>query len=133
MKIFIVVAGSRGDVAPVAGLSARLVAAGHTVTMAADKSFATSIEDAGMGFCPLIGDIHKAASSEEISAMTRDGAASRSGARLITAAKRYFRLLNNNVAELTADSGADLVMFGPFGSAAYHVAQALGIPSIGMA
>ncbi|HWE91035.1 MAG TPA: glycosyltransferase [Pseudonocardiaceae bacterium] len=133
MKVLIIAAGSRGDVAPPAGLGARLVQAGHDVIMAADKAFAAFIEDVGMEFRPLIGDIHQAAKSELHSAAARDGMASRSGARLVKAAKRYFHLLNGNVAGLTAGSGADVVMFNPFGSAAYHVAQALGIPSIGMA
>lgn len=133
MRIFIIAGGSRGDVGPAAGVGARLVAAGHAVTIAADKSFAASIEGAGMGFRPLVGDLQQAASSEALSAAARDGALSRSSLRLVAMAKQYFRLLNGNVADLTAASGADVVMCNAFGGAAYHVAQALGVPSIGMA
>ncbi|WP_043843652.1 glycosyltransferase [Amycolatopsis taiwanensis] len=131
-KALIVAFGSRGDVAPTAGVGARLREAGYDVTLAADKAFATLVEDAGLGFHPLIGDARAAAASELHSDAVRDGMASRSGAKLLKAAKQFIRALNINVAGITADSGADIVLFNALGAAAYHVAQARGIPSVGL-
>lgn len=131
-KVLIVAAGSRGDVAPVAGVGARLGQAGHHVTVAADKAFAALIEDAGLEFRPLIGDTRAAAASELHADTARAGAVSRSGAKLLKAAKQFFHDLNIDIACITAGSGADIVLINPLGSAAYHVTEALGIPSVGL-
>jgi sterol 3beta-glucosyltransferase len=131
-KVLIVAAGSRGDVAPVAGVGARLRQAGYDVTMAADKAFAELVEDAGLEFRPLVGDVRAAAASQLHSDTARDGAVSRSGAKLLKAAKQFIRDLNVDVAGITADSGADIVLLNPLGSAAYHVAEARGMPSVGL-
>jgi UDP:flavonoid glycosyltransferase YjiC (YdhE family) len=131
-KALLVAFGSLGDVAPPAGIGIRLRDAGYQVTMAADKEFAGLIEDAGLEFRPLVGDVRAASASELHTNATRDGAASRSGAKLLKAAKQYLGELNADVAAITADSGADVVLFNPLVSAAYHVSQALGIPSVGL-
>jgi sterol 3beta-glucosyltransferase len=131
-KVLIVAAGSRGDVAPPAGVGARLRQAGYAVTMAADKAFAELIEDAGLEFRPLIGDMHAATDSELHAGTARDGAVSRSGAKLLKAAKQFIRDLNVDVAGIAADQVPDIVLLNPLGSAAYHVAEAHGIPSVGL-
>jgi len=131
-KVLIIAAGSRGDVAPPAGVGAWLSQAGYDVTMAADKAFAELVEDAGMEFLPLIGDMRAATASERHSDLARDGVVSRSGAKLLKAAKQFFGMMNADVAGITADSNPDIVLFNSWGSAAYHVAEARGIPSVGM-
>lgn len=127
--VLIIAAGTRGDVAPPAGVGVRLRDAGYDVIMAADKGFAGLVEDAGLEFRPMIGDMRAAAGSELAADSARDGAVSRSTAKLLVAAKDFFRELNADVAAITADSGADLVLLNPLGSAAHHVAEARGIPS----
>ncbi|HEX5403609.1 MAG TPA: glycosyltransferase [Pseudonocardiaceae bacterium] len=131
-KVLIIATGSRGDVAPPAGVGARLCKAGYDVTMAADKGFAELVEDAGMTLRPTIGDMRSAAKSELINNVSRDGAFSRSGVKILKLLKQFFGMMNADIARITAETDPAIVLVNPWGSAAYHVAEALGIPSIGM-
>jgi UDP:flavonoid glycosyltransferase YjiC (YdhE family) len=131
-KVLIVAPGSRGDVAPISGVGARLRAAGFEVAVAADKEFAALIEDAGLDFRPLVGDARAAVRTELVQDSAREGAVSRSSAKLLKVAKQWFHELNVDVAGHVVDSRADIVLFNPHGTAAYHVAEARGIPSVGM-
>ncbi|CAM5675206.1 hypothetical protein SANTM175S_05781 [Streptomyces antimycoticus] len=56
MRILIVTAGSRGDVAPYTGLGRRLLAAGHEVAVAAHPPFAGLVGGCGLDHRPLPGD-----------------------------------------------------------------------------
>ena len=56
MRILIVTAGSRGDVAPFAGLGQRLQQAGHQVALAAHARFAGLVREAGLEYRALPGD-----------------------------------------------------------------------------
>jgi sterol 3beta-glucosyltransferase len=56
MRILIVTAGSRGDVAPFTGLGRRLRQAGHQVALAAHDRFAGLVRDSGLEFRALPGD-----------------------------------------------------------------------------
>jgi UDP:flavonoid glycosyltransferase YjiC (YdhE family) len=119
-------------VAPSAGIGTRLREDGYDVTLAADKAFAPLVADAGLGFHPLIGDVRAAVTSDLHSNAARDGMGSRSGVKLLKAATQFIRDMNVNVAGITADSDADIVLFNALGSAAYHVARARGIPTVGL-
>ncbi|WP_445516331.1 glycosyltransferase [Streptomyces sp. NEAU-174] len=122
MRILIVTAGSRGDVAPYTGLGRRLLEAGHEVTVAAHPPFAGLIDGCGLDHRPLPGDPR-----ELIRARAR--AASWDEARAAMAA--FLDRLADGVAAAVAD-GADLVLtaFGP--AALSRVAgEASGTPVIG--
>ena len=56
MRLLIVTAGSRGDVAPFTGLGRRLRQAGHQVTLAAHDRFADLVRQAGLEHRSLPGD-----------------------------------------------------------------------------
>src|SRR5439155_1365249 len=56
MRILIVTAGSRGDVAPFTGLGQRLQQAGHQVALAAHDRFAALVRDCGLEYRALPGD-----------------------------------------------------------------------------
>jgi sterol 3beta-glucosyltransferase len=56
MRVLVVAVGSRGDVAPCAGLGQALAAAGHRVTVAAYGMFSELVTDSGLGFRALPGD-----------------------------------------------------------------------------
>jgi sterol 3beta-glucosyltransferase len=56
MRITIVTAGSRGDVAPFTGLGCRLQQAGHRVAVAAHDRFADLVRASGLEFRLLPGD-----------------------------------------------------------------------------
>lgn len=122
MRILIITAGSRGDVAPFTGLGRRLMEAGHQVAVAAHPSFAALVEGCGLAYRPvpgdpqgLIRDWSRAASREEAQAMTR----------------AYADGLADGVVEAVA-GGADLLLtaFGP-APLSLMAGEALGVPVIG--
>ncbi|MGC2998318.1 glycosyltransferase [Streptomyces sp. G35A] len=122
MRILIVTAGSRGDVAPFTGLGRRLLDAGHQVAVAAHPSFAALVGGCGLEHRPVPGD-----PQELLRAWSR--AASREEARALTRA--YADGLADGVAQAAAD-GADLVLtaFGP-ALLSRTAGEAFGIPVIG--
>src|SRR6185503_10539478 len=56
MRVLIVTAGSRGDVAPFTGLGQRLQQAGHRVALAAHDRFAELVRECGLEYRALAGD-----------------------------------------------------------------------------
>ncbi|MEU6011506.1 glycosyltransferase [Streptomyces sp. NPDC047453] len=122
MRILIITAGSRGDVAPFTGLGRRLLDAGHQVAVAAHPSFAALVGGCGLDYRPMPGDPQglirdwsRAVSREEARAMTR----------------AYADGLADGVVEAVA-GGADLLLTA-FGPAPLSLAagEALGVPVIG--
>ncbi|MFI8962939.1 glycosyltransferase [Streptomyces sp. NPDC053493] len=122
MRILIVTAGSRGDVAPFTGLGRRLLDAGHQVAVAAHPSFAPLLDGCGLAHRPVPGDPRqliqdwaRAASREEVQALTR----------------AYADGLADGVAEAVA-GGADLLLT-PFGPAPLSrtAGEAFGVPVVG--
>ncbi|AQW53595.1 glycosyltransferase [Streptomyces violaceusniger] len=121
MRILIVTAGSRGDVAPYTGLGLRLLTAGHEVAVAAHPPFAGLIGGCGLDHRPLPGDPRELI-------RTRARAASWEETRAALAA--FLDRLADGV--VAAADGADLVLTA-FGPAALSRAagEAYGIPVIG--
>ncbi|MGV9270196.1 glycosyltransferase [Kitasatospora sp. NPDC003701] len=122
MRILIITAGSRGDVAPFTGLGRRLLDAGHHVAVAAHPSFAALVGGCGLGFRPVPGD-----PQELIREWAR--AASREEARAAT--RVYVDGLADGVAAAVG-GGADLLLtaFGP-APLSRTAAEAAGIPVVG--
>ncbi|WP_371476916.1 glycosyltransferase [Kitasatospora sp. NBC_00315] len=121
MRILIITAGSRGDVAPFTGLGRRLLDAGHEVTVAAHPSFATLVGGCGLGHHPVPGDPR-----ELIRSWSR--AASRDEARALTRA--YVDGLADGVATAVAD-GTDLVLTAHAPALLSRTGgEALGVPVI---
>ncbi|MEU9794946.1 glycosyltransferase [Streptomyces sparsogenes] len=122
MRVLIVTAGSRGDVAPFTGLGRRLLDAGHQVAVAAHPPFAGLVGGCGLDHRPLPGDPR-----ELIRA--RSGAASPEEAREVTRAFLE-RLADGVVAAV--ERGTDLVLTA-FGPAAFSRAagEAFAVPVAG--
>ncbi|MFI7427751.1 glycosyltransferase [Micromonospora sp. NPDC049836] len=122
MRIVIVTAGSRGDVAPFTGLGQRLQQAGHQVALAAHDRFADLVRDAGLEYRALPGD-----PVELVRART--AAPSPEAAGAVFAA--FLDELGEGVLTAAA-AGADLLLtaFGP-APLSRLVAAGLGIPSLG--
>ncbi|MTE17662.1 glycosyltransferase [Streptomyces sp. TRM43335] len=122
MRILIVTAGSRGDVAPYTGLGQRLLEAGHRVAVTAHPSFEALVGECGLDYRPMPGDPR---------GLIRDWAraASREEARALTRA--YADGLADGVAKAVA-GGADLLLtaFGP-APLSRAAGEALGVPVIG--
>ncbi|MFF7633095.1 glycosyltransferase [Kitasatospora sp. NPDC008050] len=122
MRILIVTAGSRGDVAPFTGLGRRLLEAGHQVAVAAHPPFAPLVEACGLEHRPLPGD-----PQELIRARSR--AASPEEARALMAGS--LDALAGGVVEAVA-GGADLLLtaFGP-SALSQAAGDAFGVPVVG--
>ncbi|MER7988757.1 glycosyltransferase [Streptomyces noursei] len=122
MRILIITAGSRGDVAPFTGLGRRLLDAGHAVTVAAHASLAPLVGGCGLDYRPLPGD-----PQELIRARSQAG--SPEEARAVTAV--YVDELADGVAAAVA-GGCDLVLtaFGP-APLSQTAGEAFGVPVIG--
>ncbi|MFG3551810.1 glycosyltransferase [Streptomyces sp. NPDC047725] len=122
MRILIITAGSRGDVAPYTGLGRSLLDAGHQVVVAAHPSFEALVGGCGLDYRPVPGDPQglirdwaRATSREEAQALTR----------------AYADGLADGVAEAVA-GGADLLLtaFGP-APLSRTAGEAFGVPVIG--
>lgn len=129
VRIVITTAGSRGDVAPYTGLARRLNDAGHTTVIATHEPFRALVEALGIEFAGLAADPREILGTDEGRRWQ-----SASG---ITAAVRMVRLMRPYAREmaersLAATEGADLILSSSLTAANYHVAQARGIPSMGV-
>ncbi|WP_433361525.1 glycosyltransferase [Streptosporangium sp. CA-115845] len=114
MRVLIIGVGTRGDVAPYTGLGVRLREAGHDVTIAAHDPYAPLVTDAGLEHFPLPGDPLVLAGRFSISAF-----------------KEYREQLIEGLAEI-GEQKADLLLLGMAGAPGYHVAEAMGVPSMGV-
>ncbi|MEV0300159.1 glycosyltransferase [Streptomyces prasinus] len=122
MRVLIITAGSRGDVAPYTGLGRRLQDAGHQVAVAAHPSFAALVGGCGLDHRPVPGDPRglirdwaRAASRDEVRALTR----------------AYANQVADGVAEAVA-GGTDLLLTASGPAPLSRTAgEALGVPVIG--
>ncbi|MFD9941874.1 glycosyltransferase [Nonomuraea sp. NPDC059023] len=114
MRVVIIGVGTRGDVAPYTGLGARIRAAGHEVAIAAHAPYSSLVTDAGLDFRAIPGDP---------SALL--------GTMNWAAFAAYARQVTDGIVDV-ATAGADLLLLGVSASAGYHVAEAMGIPSMGV-
>ncbi|MCY1137015.1 glycosyltransferase [Actinoplanes sp. Pm04-4] len=123
MRILIVTAGSRGDVAPFTGLGRRLLEAGHSVALAAHDRFADLVLSAGLEHRTLPGD-----PVELVRART--AAPSPSEAQAVFA--EFLHKLGDGIVAAVA-AGTDLVLtaFGP-APLSRAVANSAGLPSAGV-
>lgn len=122
--VAIAAVGSRGDVAPVAGLGAALRGAGHRVVIAAYTPFADLITEAGCEFRQLPADFtpgtdHADATSKETFAAIFTPRGQRDTGQLVLNA--------------LGDVPADILLLPPLAELAGHpLAEARGIPSVGV-
>jgi sterol 3beta-glucosyltransferase len=123
MRVLIVTAGSRGDVAPFTGLGRRLQQAGHQVALAAHDRFADLVRGCGLEHRALPGD-----PLELVRART--AAPSPEAARSVFAA--FLDELGEGVLAAAA-AGTDVLLtaLGP-APVGRLVAAGLGIPSLGV-
>lgn len=131
VKIVIMTAGSRGDVAPFTGLGAGLVRAGHQVTLATHGLFEPLVSGSGVCFRPLPGDPRAELRSDR----GRGLHASRTGAgKLLRAAALARRLAGELTPPLVgAARDADIVLAaGTVAPLGYAIAEALSRPSLGL-
>lgn len=121
--IAIAAVGSRGDVAPLAGLGTRLMQAGHQVVMAAYSPFSGLISDCGLRFREMPVDFVPGADLPDNPAK----------AFVTLFGPHGMRDMGRAILDALQDEGADLLLLPPLSELAGHpLAEAQGIPSIGV-
>ncbi|WP_406349067.1 glycosyltransferase [Streptomyces sp. NBC_00144] len=122
MRILIVTAGSRGDVAPFTGLGQRLMEAGHQAAVAAHLPFAGLVADCGLDHRLLPGDPQELIRARALATSAEE-------ARAVTSA--FLDRLAGGVVAAVAE-GTDLVLtaFGP-ASLSQAAGEAFAIPVVG--
>ncbi len=128
MRVLVVAVGSRGDVAPCTGLGQALRAAGHSVTVAAYEMFAGLVRDSGLEFRALPGDPRLLAA-----AGWEHGSTGPLGTvRLLRLTAAHLRELHAGILAV-ARQGADVLLLQGISSiGGYHIAEGLGLPSMGL-
>lgn len=123
MRILIVTAGSRGDVAPFTGLGQRLQQAGHQVALGAHDRFADLVRECGLEYRALPGDAFELARA-------RTAAPSQEDVRAVF--PEFLDELGDGVLAATA-AGTDMLLtpYGP-GPLCRLVTEGFGIPSLGV-
>lgn len=128
-RLTVVAVGSRGDVQPYVALGRGLADAGTDVTVATHAPFRALVEGRGLTFAALRSDPQAAMATAAGHAWVRS---SRNPltftSRMIGLALAAGEELGDDV--LAASDGADGLVYSPLGLAAFHVAQARGLPAV---
>ncbi|MEV0266566.1 glycosyltransferase [Streptomyces sp. NPDC050617] len=144
MKVLILAAGSRGDVAPYTGVGARLREAGYEVALATHGTYEPLVRASGLEFRSLPADPNGGGSdsgrggrggegSEDGGGGAANGRDTEGGSKsLLRKASAFIQELGRGIADAVAQ-GADLLLLStttaPLG---WHAAEASGIPSLGV-
>ena len=134
MNIFIVTAGSRGDVQPYVALGKGLQAAGHVVTVCTCSSFEPFITEHGLMYGYMNDDFIKLVDSEAGRNAIEGGAnvlgLAKSMITLMKDAKALNRDMMKDAWHAAQDANPDVVIFHPKALAGPHIAEKLGVPAI---
>lgn len=129
MRISVLTVGSRGDVQPYIALCNGLRAAGHEVRLATCRPFRETIEASGLEFSPFDADPREIMRGSEGRKWLDSGESSmRFAYRMVSLFRQ--ELVPRLEEARAACEGADAVIHSPLGFAGWHVAEALGIPSV---
>jgi sterol 3beta-glucosyltransferase len=134
MNVFIVTAGSRGDVQPYVALGKGLKTAGHIVTICTCLSFEPFIKEHGIKYGYMNNDFIKFADSEAGREAMEGGANAfnlvKSMIVLMKDAKALIREMMKDAWNAAQEVEPDLIIFHPKALAGSHIAEKLGIPAI---
>ncbi|WP_030234292.1 glycosyltransferase [Streptomyces sp. NRRL S-350] len=130
MRILIATAGSRGDVAPFAGLGVRLRAAGHQVAVATHASFAESVRAAGLEFRALPLDPRAELASAQGQRLLRAGSGAGAILQLLRLGRKFMPALGDGIVEAVALGTDVLLTTGTTSALGQVAAEAAGVPII---
>lgn len=130
MRVAVMTAGSRGDIAPCTGLAHGLSRAGHHVTVATHASFAPLVEAAGVRMCPLPVDPRAELESDRGRALHHSTTEAGRILRLVSMARALVGDMAPPLAALARDSDA-LVLSSWLAPLGHALGEALEVPSIG--
>jgi sterol 3beta-glucosyltransferase len=134
MKIFIVTAGSRGDVQPYVALGKGLRQAGHSPTVCTCSSFDSFITGHGLDYGYMNDDLMKLVDSEAGREAMEDGSnllgLLKSMVTLMKQAKALNRVMLRDAWAAAQAVDPDVVIYHPKALAGSHIAEKLGVPAI---
>jgi sterol 3beta-glucosyltransferase len=133
MRALIAAVGSRGDVAPITGLGTALLGAGHDVAVATYKTFEDLVTGCGLGFRLVPGDPELLGASNQGQRWQEGGTGAMSGIRFIQLIAEHTRDVNAAILQAARQDIDVLLVAGTAWFGGYRIAQALGLPSIGLA
>jgi UDP:flavonoid glycosyltransferase YjiC (YdhE family) len=131
MKITVFAAGSRGDIQPCVALSRSLQQAGYRICLAAPEDFAGFIQEHGVDFYPLRGDVQQIMASDTGRKFMETGGAN--PLKSIKAVRTMIAPVIMSMAEdaYAACQDADaLISLGVFSAFGQAIAEALHMPII---
>lgn len=122
--------GSRGDTQPFIALGLALRKKGHRVRIAASETFQAFVEQYGLEFARVRGDVAKVLES----GLVKDAVHADSPLKFFTSLPGG-KLVGQMLADMTADlhdacKGADAVVYHPGAGIGYFAARQLNIPSV---
>ncbi|MFF0749924.1 glycosyltransferase [Streptomyces sp. NPDC004267] len=133
MTVLILTTGTHGDIAPFIGLGRRLKESGYDVAIATYEAFSEQVRAGGCEFRRLTGDPSRLGVAEQ-------GRLKKPGPGDTLRTVRWLKDIARHVDELSGDlvaaarQGADILLCcGLTTFYGYHLAKALGIPSMGLA
>ena len=131
MKITVFAAGSRGDIQPCVVLSKGLQQAGYQVRLAAPENFASFIQEHGVDFYPLRGDVQQIMASDTGREFMETG-----GLNPIKSIRAIRTMIGPVVMDMAEDAYAAcrdadaIICLGVFSAFGQAIAEALNIPII---
>ncbi|MEU4533969.1 glycosyltransferase [Streptosporangium sp. NPDC023825] len=131
MRVLIIGIGTRGDVAPYTGLGGRLRVAGHEVAIAAHEPYAEMVRACGLEFRPIPGDPLPLLPAGKGGLPAGRGRERTSMAARVGMFAEYERQTGDGIVA-AAERGADVLLLNVPASAGIHVAEAMGVPSMGV-
>ncbi|MEU4493347.1 glycosyltransferase [Streptomyces sp. NPDC023998] len=131
MRVAVMTAGSRGDVAPYTGLGHGLARAGHQVTLVTHARFAPMAEAAGMRFHALPVDPRTELESTAGRALHRSTTGAGKLVRVIAMARALVGQMTDDLLEAARASDV-LLLSGSVGPLGHTIAEGLGLPSVGV-
>ncbi|MDH6108352.1 sterol 3beta-glucosyltransferase [Kitasatospora sp. MAP12-15] len=131
MRVAVMTAGSRGDVAPYTGLGHALVRAGHQVTLVTHTRFAPLAAAAGMEFHALPVDPLAELQSARGQALHRSSTGAGKLLRVIALARSAVDRTTDDLLQAARTSDV-LLLSSSLGPLGHTIAEGLGLPSIGV-
>ena len=117
MKVLVLAPGTRGDVAPVAGLGSAFTGDGHEVTVVAGADYASLVTDAGCTLVPIDAPIAPPDGADGVRAY-------------LDALRRYMdAAATATLSALDADVAFDVVLTNAISPYGHDIAEHLGVPS----
>lgn len=131
VRVAIMTAGSRGDVAPYTGLGHGLSRAGHEVTLVTHACFAPLVAGSGVGFRPLPVDPRAELESPRGRGLHRSASGAGKLVRVVEMARRLVGRLTDDLVAAARASDV-LLLSGSLGPLGHAIAEGLRLPSMGV-